>query len=49
MSIWYEIKDKEDVHLSDDGKELQINFDSDHNGNIWVSVPIELINNLIKK
>jgi hypothetical protein len=46
MSIWYEIKDKEDINLSDDGKSLQINFDSDHNGNIWVEVPLELIDQL---
>lgn len=46
MSIWYDIKDKEDVSLSDDGKSLQINFDSDHNGNIWVEVPLEFIDQL---
>lgn len=48
MSIWYEITDNEDISLSDDGKCLQINFDSNHNGNIWVEVSLELIDQLRK-
>ncbi len=43
MNIWYNIKDKEDISLSDDGKELHVNFDSDFNGNKYVSIPLHLI------
>lgn len=46
MSMWYEIKDKDDVSLSEDGKSLQVNFDSNHNGNIWVEIPLEFIDRL---
>ncbi len=48
MSIWYDIKNSEDVSLSEDGKSLQVCFDSDHNGNIWVDIPLELITPLLK-
>lgn len=48
MSQWYEIKDKEDCSISEDGKMLQINFDGDHNGNLWVEVPIKFIDSEFK-
>ncbi len=43
MSKWHDITDKDDVSISEDGKSLQICFDSDHNGNIWVEIPLELL------
>lgn len=49
MSTWYEIKDKDDVSLSDDGKSLHVNFDGDQNGNIWVEIPLEFIAPLLNK
>lgn len=49
MSIWYEIKDKEDISLSDDGKSIYVNFTGDHNGNIYVEIPIEFIKQVIEK
>ena len=49
MSIWYDIKDSEDLSLSLDGKDLHVNFDGDHNGNIYVAIPLELIEPLLKK
>ena len=49
MSIWYDIKDKEDLSLSLDGKDLHVNFDGDDNGNIYVAIPLELIESVINK
>lgn len=48
MSLWYEITDEEDVSLSEDGKHLQVNYDSDKNGNLWVEIPLEFIERLMK-
>jgi hypothetical protein len=47
MSVWHEIKDKEDVSLSDDGKTIEVLFDGDDNGNIYVEIPVEFIRPLI--
>lgn len=47
MSLWYEIKDKEDCNISEDGKMLQVNFDGDYNGNIWIEVPVKFIKDLL--
>ena len=49
MSKWYEIKDKEDINISEDGKMLQVNFGGDNDGNLWVEIPIEFITDIIKK
>ncbi len=49
MSIWYEIKDKKDLNLSDDKKDLHVLFDGDYNGNIYVSIPIEFIKEVLEK
>lgn len=48
MSVWYEIKDREDCNISEDGKMLQVNFDGDHNGNLWVEIPIKFIDSEFK-
>lgn len=50
MSLWYTIKDKEDVSLSLDGKSLDVCFSGDdHNGNIYVEIPIEYIKEALDK
>jgi hypothetical protein len=49
MSIWYEIKDKEDVKLSEDGKTIDVNFTGDDNGNIYVEIPIEFLPSQFKQ
>ena len=43
MSIWYEIKDPEDVKLSQDGKTIEVNFTGDDNGNMYVEIPVKFI------
>ena len=49
MSVWYEIKDIEDIDMSRDGKEMEINFDSNEWGNVYVTIPIKLILEIIEK
>lgn len=43
MSIWYEVKNKEDVSISEDGKTVEILFKSDNQGNYYVDVPIDFL------
>ena len=43
MSKWHDITDKDDISISDDGKDLHVCFDGDYDGNIWVSIPLELL------
>ena len=47
MSVWYEIKDIEDIDISLDGEELHILFDSDDTGNNYVSVPVEMVEKVL--
>jgi hypothetical protein len=47
MSIWYEVKDADDVDFSLDGKEIDILFKTDKQGNHYVSVPVEIIRKLL--
>ncbi len=47
MSEWFEIKDPEDVELSDDGKAVQVMFDTDNNGNRYVEIPVEMLVKLL--
>jgi hypothetical protein len=49
MSIWYEVKNAEDVDLSLDGKDVDILFKTDNQGNHYVSVPIEIIRKLLNE
>ena len=49
MSIWYDIKDKEDLDFSLDGKDLHINFGVDQNGSHYVSISLEMIKEKIKE
>lgn len=46
MSEWYKVEDQEDVGLSKDGKMIQICFDANYNGNVWVEIPIEFLKDL---
>lgn len=48
MSTWYEPK-KDSISLSDDKTELHILFDTNDNGNVYVSVLVEDIKDLLKE
>ena len=52
MSDWYEIKkieDAERIDVSDDGKDLEILFDTYYAGNVYVTIPVKLILEIIEK
>lgn len=49
MSIWHKIKDPDDVELSDDNKQIYVRFAENHNGNIWVEIPIGFIRMVMSK
>lgn len=50
MSIWYDIKKTDEVNVSDDGKTLDILFDSkDYNGAMYVQVPLERVKEVLKE
>ena len=49
MSIWYSIKEQEDVELSDNGETIEILFNGDHNGNHYVDVPVEFIEKVLPR
>ena len=51
MSDWYEIKKVEDlnaVSISDDREYLDIYFDTNYAGAVYVSIKIKLIHEVIK-
>jgi hypothetical protein len=53
MSTWYEIKNKDDLDLSDDKKNLQIEVSDvmglpDYFGSTYLEIPIEFIKSLIE-
>ena len=43
MSTWYQINDSESIALSEDGKSVEVLFDSDGFGNVYIEIPLELI------
>ena len=47
MSEWYEVKDPDDVDLSDDKKFVHILFDTDYFGSRYVEVPVEILVKLL--
>jgi len=47
MSEWFEIKDRSDIEVSDNGETIEVLFDSDRNGNKYVDIPISLIAEVI--
>ena len=48
MSKWIDIKDSDDVSLSEDKTEIHIWYGYDDDGNCYVSVPVELIKKLLE-
>ena len=49
MSVRYIIKSQENVELSADGKEIEILYDTDYNGNCYVDVPVEYIRKVLEE
>lgn len=47
MSEWFEVKDPDDVDLSDDGKSVHILFSKSHAGNRYIEVPVEILAKLL--
>ena len=45
MSEWFEVKNKEDVEVYKDRKDLEILFNTNDWGNQYIIVPIEFIKN----
>lgn len=43
MILWKKIKDQDDVELSEDGKTLEVLYDTDNQGNYYIEIPIEII------
>lgn len=48
MSIWYEIKNIDDVEVSEDGKEIDVLYNNDLQGNYYVSIPIDFARKVLK-
>ena len=44
MSEWFEVKDKGNIDLSEDGKSVYILFETNQFGNRYVEIPIEFFN-----
>jgi len=44
MSEWFEIKDPDDVDLSDDGNFVHVLFETNRNGNRYVEIPVSVVN-----
>ena len=47
MSTWVEIKNQEDVELSDDGKTIEVLYSSDQHGNNYIDIPVEFIKSVL--
>ena len=43
MSEWYEVKDADNIVLSDDKFFVEILFDTNYNGNRYVEVPVDML------
>ena len=43
MSTWIEIKNQEDVELSEDGKTIEVKYNFDEFGNTYIEIPVEFI------
>jgi len=48
MSEWFEIKNQEDVKISEDGKTVDVLFNTNEWGNQYVEIPIEFIMNILE-
>jgi len=49
MSEWFEIKDQDDVDLSEDGKRIEILIGYNEFGNQYIEVPIKFITRVLKE
>jgi len=49
MSEWYKIKDQADVELSEDGKSIEIMFNTNYSGSQYIEVPVEFIKRVLKE
>jgi len=47
MSKWKEIE-KDNVMLSDDRTEIEVLYDYDNEGNLWLTIPVEYILELLE-
>lgn len=47
MSEWIDIKDNEDVELSNDGKEIEVLFETNQFGNRYINIPAEFIRKVL--
>lgn len=45
MSIWHTVDSKEDIAI--DGDKINILYDSDYNGNMYVEIPLEIMRQII--
>ena len=43
MSEWWQVKDPDDVDVSDDGETLDVLFNTNYAGNCYVEIPIEFV------
>lgn len=43
MSEWYEIKNQDDIEISEDGKMLEVLFNTNQFGNQYIEIPIKFI------
>ena len=48
MSYWRKIYDREDVELSEDGKFIEVLYDTDKFGNKYIEIPIEFIREVLR-
>ena len=49
MSEWYKIKDQADVELSEDGKSIEIMFNTNYSGSQYIEVTVEFIKRVLKE
>ena len=49
MSTWYEVKNKNNVTISECGKEVHVLYRTDNWGNRYLAIPIEFIKELLTK
>jgi len=47
MSEWYEVTDKEDVEISEDGQNVDVLFFTNDWGNQYIQIPIDIIHNVL--
>ena len=48
MSEWIEIKSLEDIELSEDGKHIEVLYNTNMWGNQYIEIPVEFITNALK-